>query len=268
MQRKMVVLAAALLAIVSACSSDDGGEEGSDGSSAEGSVVVYATSTVQRAMPELETAFEAENPGIDLQVEHDAGPKLVERIEGGEEPGVLIDASSRVDPLAKSNDLSPRLFGIVTTDIVVPKGNPAGVRDVSVFGDSPVRTVLCEEGTQCGLAAKAVLDKAGVTPVPDQTFAGWNEVAESVAAGQFDATILQSTEWITKIQRVEVVALPANQVREAKYLIVAVDGETASDTFVDWVAESEAATSILRSRGLRPLGGGEASEAEQSGGTP
>lgn len=267
--RSLLVLAALLLALVGC--SDDGGDEaqqegsGTTGTSAgpPGKVTIYATNSLQRALPELEAAYVEANPGAELEIVLEPGTDLTSRIEGGERPDVYIDLPPRVGAVATGGS-QPRPFGSDPTNIVVVKGNPAGVTSLAEFGDTPIRTGVCADNTPCGLAATAMLEKGGVTPAPDLVAEGWLPLLNAVVEGEVDAGILKRTEWISRINLVEIISTPPETEQVTRYEIVGLTANPRTQAFVDWVVNSDEADKTLRGRGLRDFTGA-AAAADGSG---
>jgi len=266
MRTKRALLLVAMLLLIPACSSDDGQE----GAGSDAVITVFVASPLQRAIPDVVEAYKEQHPGVEVEVTIENSGELSERLSAGEVPDLYIDRAGRVDERALEDPSRPT--GEVGSDvmgIVVPRGNPAGVTDLSVFGDSPVRTALCVATTPCGVAALAVLESAGVTPAPDLVGDGWLQVADATANGEVDASLLNRTEFITKIQRIEVVPLPADQERRVTYKVVALSGKPEAAAFVEWLVGSDEANAVLRTRGLRDFfaaapEGGEAAETGAS----
>ena len=249
MRRKLVLIIAALALLVTACSSDDGSNRAE-----EGPLTVWAPQTLKRAMPDVEAAFEEQHGDIPVEVTVTESAIIEQRLASGERPDVLIETKDAMDAVvSEDSSLEPALVGDDAMAIVVIRDNPAGVEDLTVFGDSPVRTAVCEEATPCGQGASAVLDQAGIVADPDKVLDGWLPVADAIVNDDVDAGLLYRTEYITKLRRISVVPLPAGITQVVEYYAAAMTDDGDADTFVDWLADSEEASAVLKTRGLRAL---------------
>ena len=253
MRTKLAAVLAAMTLAVAACGGDDG-SDGADGSG-DATLTVYATNNLKRAMPEIEAAFEESHPDIDLEVVTAPTNELQSRIEGGDVPDVYIGRDSAVsDVIAVRTDAgAPEIVGRDVMAIVVPAGNPAGVASLAVFGDDPVRSGLCAQETPCGSGARLLLERVGVDPAPDVTTEGWLDLAEGIASSEIDAGLLYRTEFITKLQRIDVVPLPDGAEQVIVYEGVTLTDSPNGTTFLSWLVEDPAGNEALRTKGLRTL---------------
>ena len=249
MRRTLVLLIAALTLLVTACSSDEG-----SGGTDEGALTVWAPTTLKRAMPEVEAAFEEQYGDIPIEVTVSESDLIAQRLASGERPDVLIESGPRMDEVvAEDGTVEPTLVGDDAMAIVVVRDNPSGVAGLEDFSDGPIRTAVCAEDSPCGQGAADVLDQAGITAEPDEVLDGWLPVAEAILDGEVDAGLLYRTEYITKLQRISVVPLPPGIVATIEYYAAAMTDDSDADTFVDWLAESDEAAAVLKTRGLRAL---------------
>ena len=257
-----VVLLAAALVAATACSSssDDGGdEEGGPVGTASGAVTIDASSSLERAMPELVSAYQAVEPGVVIRVSTAPGSEILEGItDGTREPDLYIDLDTRTSDVDAA-DVQP--FGEDPMSLIVPQGNPGAVTGLEVFGPGQAATtVLCVEDAPCGAGAREQLAAAGVTPEPDEVLPGWREIATAVADGEFDASLLRRSEWINRIRRLEVVQVPPDVRLVDVYETAVISDDPEAQRFAEWVATSPEADEALRSRGLRALAGGGATD--------
>jgi len=246
--RTKVVLLVTTLLLAAACGSDGGEEAGEQEAPASVTVTVYAPNSLKRVMPEVVADFEEQNPGVKVELTVERTEELAERIAAGDTPDVYIGSSRQIDQL-KANDpgVSAQFFGVDVMSIIVPEGNPAGVTDLGAFGDREVRSAICADDTPCGLAARAVLDSAGITPTPEVVGDGWLPVLKAVEKGEVDAGLLNSTEY--GLGKVDVVPLAPGQEREVRYAVVVMSDAAPAAAFADWLVSDEA-VDTLRAQGL------------------
>jgi molybdate transport system substrate-binding protein len=271
MVRKLMVPVLAVLATTSllvACSSDDGGESDTTTTAAAGAPGTTAPPAIRAAnadaastidlvvllrlrgsFDELADAFEAENPDIGLRVTY-ARRDDIGGLVDGEEVSIAIDQAA---PLTEDDaEEQPSVFATDLMQIVVPVGNPAGVEDVSVFGESEVATGICEEQIDCGRGAVDVFAAAQLEAQPDEVVAPGDQLLEMVRNGDLDAGLLLRTQGATiENQQWEIVTLPDEIDASVEFGVALVRPSPEAETFVTWLLESETANEILVNRGLR-----------------
>jgi molybdate transport system substrate-binding protein len=160
-----------------------------------GSLTVYAAASLSAVFDELLTRFAADHPGVDVRpVVTDGSSALATQIIEGAPADVFASADERtmaevVDAGAADD---PVLFAGNTLVLVVPAGNPAGIRSLA---DLPRATVvLCEPDVPCGAASATLLAESGVRVTPASSEQNVTAVLTKVAAGEADAGLVYATD--------------------------------------------------------------------------
>ncbi len=99
--------------------------------------------------------------------------------------------------------------------IVVPRGNPAGIEELSDLAKEGLKVILCEESAAMGRAAERLLQKNGlfeaVSGNIESRVTTAPQVALTIALGQGDAGITGINSVGEMEHRVEVVPIPEGQ---------------------------------------------------------
>jgi molybdate transport system substrate-binding protein len=220
-------LAAALtLVLLGACSG-----------SASNQLVVSAAASLTDAFGEIEIAFEAANPDIDVIVNTAGSPTLREQIIEGAPIDVFASANISVMDEVVAAGLTrqpPAVFARNALQVAVPLGNPAGVIGLADFGDADLLIGLCADPVPCGMLANQVLAEAGIVPEPDTREPDVRSLLTKVEAGELDAALVYATD-VVGSDEVEGIDTP---IATADYAIaVLADSQQASSAqaFVDFV---------------------------------
>lgn len=259
-------LAVTAALLVAGCSSDGGGPEGASASNGaatdgtQGTITVFAASSLTDAFTEIGDAFGAENPGATVEFNFGASSDLVDSITGGDALGVadvyasadeanmqtLVDAGDNAD--------DPQVFARNQAEIAVPAGNPADVQGLDDFANEDLFIGLCAEDVPCGAYAREILDAAGVEPSIDTDEARVTDVVAKVASGDLDAGIVYVTDVLANDDEVDGIEIPADVNVDAIYPVATVaESENAgtADAFVAFVL-SDAGQQVLADHGFLP----------------
>ena len=230
---------------------------GSCGGSSDPSdqVRVSAASSLSDVFAELESAFEAANPGVDVILNLGGSSLLREQILAGAPIDVYASASAdTMAPIVEAglSDGEPRVFARGFLQIAVPVGNPAHVTGLDDFGNEKLFIGLCDQPVPCGDLARQVLARAGVDPVVDTGSPNVRSLLTKIEAGELDAGIVYVTDVRSVPGRVDGIAIPDAVNVAADYPIAVLaegpnrDGARA---FVDFVL-SEIGQTILAGHGF------------------
>jgi molybdate transport system substrate-binding protein len=234
------------IAVVAACSG--GGE-------VEGEVLVSAAASLTDAFGEIETAFEEDNPDVDVVLNLGPSSGLREQILEGAPADVFASANtSNMDQLVEAGDVEgePEIFVANLLQIAVPAGNPSGVTGLDDFGRDELLIGLCAEDVPCGEFAREALANAGVTPAIDTNEPDVRALLTKVEAGELDAGITYVTDVISTDGAVEGVDIPEDVNVVARYPIAVLSNAPNSEAaaaFVDFVL-SERGQAILLEYGF------------------
>jgi molybdate transport system substrate-binding protein len=233
-----VVGAFALAVALAACGGGDVPEQGT--------LHVYAASSLTEAFGELESVFEAANPGVDVAVTFAGSQVLRLQIEQGAGADVFAAANEvHMQALLDSGLMATsQIFAHNDLVVIVPLENPAGLE---VFADLPhaERIVLGTANVPVGQYAREVLRRAGPTleegfeaivmsrVVSEET--NVRLARTKVALGEADAAIVYRTDAASSDQ-VRVIDIPRELNVMADYPVGVLRGSTMQGAAAAWVA--------------------------------
>jgi len=205
-------------------------------------VLVMAASSLTDAFSEIEIAFEAANPGLDVELNLAGSASLREQILQGAPADVFASANSAtmqvvVDAGAAHN---PVLFAGNTLQIAVPVGNPGGVTGIADLANPDLLIGLCGEQVPCGQFARQALDQAGVVASIDTNEGDVRSLVTKLEAGELDAGIVYTSDVVSSTE-IEGIALPAGIDVVITYPIADLTSANAeaADVFVQFVVSAE-----------------------------
>jgi len=217
------------------------------------SVVVMAAASLTDAFSQIEAAFEAENPDVDVQLNLAGSATLREQILQGAPADVFAPANANIMAriLSEGEVQRPIDFATNTLVVAVPAENPGNVTSVTDLADSNLFVGLCSEGVPCGDFARTLLESADVTASVDTNESDVRALLTKIEAGELDAGIVYATDAASTD---DVVALPIDAAFQPAitYPIAALRSSpnpTDAAAFVAFV-QSPAGQAILASHGF------------------
>lgn len=253
--RRLVAAACVPVLLFAACGDDDDDSSGDDTSSTlEGDITVFAAASLTDAFDEVGTAFEDDNPDVNVAFNYGPSSGLREQIVGGAPADVYASANtSNMDQIVEAGAaVDPQDFATNQLQIVVPAGNPAGITGLADFAQADLLIGLCAEEVPCGDFGREALTNAGVTPSIDSNEPDVRALLTKVEAGELDAGIVYVTDVLAAGDTVEGIEIPADDNVTATYplatLTDAGNAEVAA-AFVEFVLSDEG-QEILASYGF------------------
>ena len=247
--RRLPALAAAVASLILALAgcagtTDRGPGEPGPADAVTGEVAVSAAASLKAAFDESVQEFTAAHPGVRVTASYDGSSTLATQIIGGARADVFASADQRnMDRvIAPGLASDPVVFARNTLVIVVPKGNPAGIRTLADLARSGVKTVLCAPAVPCGSASQTLLDHAGVAVTPVSEEQNVTAVLTKIAGDEADAGLVYKTDAATAADRVDaIVPEGAGKVVNAYPIVVLKDApnRAAAQAFVDFVTGPE-----------------------------
>ena len=240
-----LIVTTCVLGLVIACS----------GSSMGGELLVSAAASLTDAFAEVESAFEVQNPEVDVVLNLGSSSALREQILEGAPSDVFASANtSNMDQVAEAGELSgeAEIFVTNSLQIAVPTGNPADVTGLEDFAREELLVGLCTEDVPCGDFGRQALDNAGVTPSIDTNEPDVRALLTKIEAGELDAGITYVTDVLSTSGIVEGIEIPAEVNVVAEYPIATLAGAPNPDAAAAWVdfVLSDAGRAILISYGF------------------
>jgi molybdate transport system substrate-binding protein len=202
-------------------------------------VVVFAASSLKELFGELGSVFEKAHPGVRVRLSLAGTQELRIQIEQGATADVFAAADLKhMDALGKAGLVGrPSLFARNEPVMVVPHGNPAGVRSVAdlsrtkrlVIGvpDVPIGSytvkIFDAAGRKLGPELRAKLEAAVVSRELNV-----RQVLAKVTLGEADAGIVYRTDALAAKDRVDVIPIAPDLNVMAEYPIATVSASKES----------------------------------------
>ncbi len=214
-----------------------------------GSLTVYAAASLTGSFDEIDEAFTAQHPGVEISPVYDGSSTLATQIAEGAPADVFASADEATMAKVSEFALNPAVFASNTLVIAVPAGNPNKVSTLTDLAD--VVTVLCAPEVPCGAASATLLSAAGVTVDAASLEQNVTAVLTKVAAGEADAGLVYATDVVGRSDVEAVVPEGAGEVVN-RYPIAALKDAANPDAAAAFVAfvRSEAGQKILADRGF------------------
>jgi len=272
--RLFVLLVALLGLVAAACGSDNSGGSAAATTVATtggattaapttttvavaGNITVFAAASLTDAFNEIGAAFTKAYPQAKATFSFDASSALAQQITQGA-PADLFAAADQanMDKLTKAglNGAAPQVFANNLLGIIVPPGNPKGVKGVQDLANPDLKVVLCADGVPCGTYAKQILTTAGVTVNPVSLEQNVKGVVTKVTTGEADAGIVYVTDIAAAGSKAAGVEIPKDINVVAVYPIAATktsQNSAADQAFIGFLLGSQG-QSILAKYGFLP----------------
>jgi len=217
------------------------------GTSGDRQLTVFVASSLIDVFAEIEAAFEARHPGIDVVVSSSASSSLAAQIEAG----APVDVYASADQLTMQSVLASRsiegpveIFARNRLAIAVEAGNPHGVTGLRDLLSDDLVVVLAAPEVPAGAYAGRVLEGAGLILEPASFEQSVRAVATKVALGEADAGIVYHTDIEASDGRLAEVVVPDDQNVVVEYPIVVVDDGPDARAFVEAVLGSDGRSAL------------------------
>ena len=246
-------LAAATLALTgcgsSQTSSSSTASVSATSQASSGKIQVFAAASLNNAGADLEKAYEAANPGVDITFVYEGSAKLVTQIEQGATPDMLITADTKnMDKAKKLGEFSGSDSTVLVTNklvLVTAEGNPGKINGV---------VAVCKEDVPCGTLAHQELKKHDITLKNATTEGKVTDVATKVSTGNADAGFIYTTDLAAaKKKGVNLGSVELPDVEPNEYpaaLSKTGASSAAAKKFNEWLKTSAEAKKILSDYGF------------------
>jgi molybdate transport system substrate-binding protein len=178
-------------------------------------VIVLAAASLTEPFGEIAAAYEREHPGAEVTLEFAASSTLAAQIRAGASFDVLATADERTMARVWQAGLVTPPAGLASNRLVVivPGGNPGGVRGIEDLARPEVTVVLAQEDVPAGAYARRALSALGIITTVEANVVSnaldVKAVAAAVALGEADAGIVYATDVTPDLRaRVRVFPLP------------------------------------------------------------
>ena len=163
---------------------------GCAGDAAKAPLTIFAASSTRVINEDV-----AARTDIDVAFNNGGSSGLVQQLHDGAPADLLITASAATMQKAvdRSEVKQPVVLATNEMILVVPKGNPAGIKSISDLDES-TRLVLCDAQVPCGELSRKILEAKGMHVNPLSLEPQVADVLGKVASGQADAGLVYSTD--------------------------------------------------------------------------
>ena len=240
----------------SAGSSSSASAAGTQASS--GKIQVFAAASLNNAGADLEKAYEAANPGVDITFVYEGSAKLVTQIEQGATPDMLITADTQnMDKAKKLNEFSNSETNVLVTNklvLVTAEGNPGKINSLDDLKTTEGVVAVCKEDVPCGTLAHEELKKHDITLKNATTEGKVTDVATKVSTGNADAGFIYTTDLAAAKKKganlgsIELTDVEPNEYPAA--LSKTGSSSEAAKKFNEWLKTSDEAKKILSDYGF------------------
>jgi molybdate transport system substrate-binding protein len=211
----------------------------------KGQITVFAASSLTAVFKDLGAAFTKAHPDTTVTFSFDASSALVTQITQGAPADVFASAdTTNMDKLtaASLTAATPVVFATNVLSIIVPAGNPKGIKAPDDLASADLKVVLCDPTVPCGKYAKQSLDAARVAVTPVSLEQNVKGVVTKVTTGEADAGVVYVTDVKAAGDKASGVEIPAAVNVVAKYPIASTKSSTHQDidnAFIAFVSSPE-----------------------------
>ncbi len=201
----VVAVCAAVGPVVAGCG---GAGDGGDGAER---LTVYAAASLRGPFTELGRRFEADHPGLTVDLVFAGSADLVAQLTEGAVADVLATADTATMDRAGAAGLletEPVDFATNVPTVVTAPGNPRGVGSFADLARPDLQVVVCAPQVPCGVATARLEELAGVRLRPVSEESSVTDVLNKVTTGQADAGVVYATDARAAGDRVTAVPVP------------------------------------------------------------
>jgi molybdate transport system substrate-binding protein len=196
---------------------------------AEAVLLIYAAAGVREALLDISAAYNLNQPleRVELRFVFNNSGRLLTQIEFSGEGDLYISSDDLFMEKAHSKGLIrewSRAAKFIPA-IIVPRGNPAGIKGLSDLARPGLRVILAEESAAMGRAAERILRENGLFEAVSENVAARvataPQVVLNIALGQGDAGITGYNSAGEMQEKIEFIPIPPEQ-NSITYIAVAV----------------------------------------------
>lgn len=205
--RVLAVPAAAMLALsVAAC----GGETTDTSASSEAPDAATELTVLGAASTRVLNEDLDELSGDSLTFVNAGSSALVQQLADGAPGDVFISADQKnMDDAVEAGLVrDPKVVATNSMVLVVPKGNPAGIKDVKDLENEDVKLVLCDKQVPCGAVSDQLIEANSLNLNPVSLEHNVADTLGKVVSGEADAAFVYRTDAAAAGDAVEVIDIP------------------------------------------------------------
>lgn len=215
---------------------------GSCASDSDDVVLVFAASSLTDAFSDIEAAYEAQYPSVDIRLNLAGSSALREQILDGAPADVFAAADEAIMAQVLDAEVGAEASQVFATNrlqLVVPVGNPAGVDGLADLAAEELLVGVCAPAVPCGRLAAEVFELAGLTPSPDTTEPDVRSLLTKVVEDELDVGVVYATDVVAAGAAVEGIEIPAAVNAETRYPITSLSRSPEAERFVAFVVGTE-----------------------------
>jgi len=247
----VALLGVALLAVGCGNGDDTGsGSTTTTGSASDtdlsGSLTVMAPGTLKGLLESAKATFESDHPGVKVALNLGHVPTLLTQIEGGVPADVLVTPDATTMGQAAGKGLLDGDAEVIARNklaLVVPAGNPAGVKGVDALGDESKRTAVCAKELPCGKLAEQLAAKSSISLSADTLEPGGSPaIVTKASTGEIDVGLVFATDIRAGGDKVEAIPIPdaSNVSSEVSASVLkASTNAAAAQAFIELLASAQ-----------------------------
>ena len=241
---RVAVVLVLCAAIVAGCSTNQNSS----------TLLVSVAASLEPAFREIASDFEAQVPGVVVDINSGGSNTLAAQIIEGAPVDVFASANSEAmeDVLYWHAATSPvQTFALNTVVIAVPPGNPGSVSGLEDFGNEDLFIGLCLPAVPCGSYARESLASASVVPSVDTEEPNVRSLMLKIESGEIDAGIVYTSDVVAAAGSVDSILIPDEHNVDVRYPIAVVSEDEfgVATAFVAFVV-SDDGREILASFGF------------------
>ena len=245
---------AAVALVVAALAAACGGNDSGSGAGSATEIKVFAAASLTAAFNRIGQDYTAAHPDTKVTFNFAGSQALATQIRQGAPADVF--ASADTANMAKVGDLvgAPRNFASNLLQIIVAKGNPKAIKGLPDLANPDLKVVLAAPDVPAGKYARQALQAQHVTVEPVSLEDSVKAVVTKVSLGEADAGIVYVTDAAAGGDKVQGVAIPADQNVPATYPIATVKASghgSQAQAFMDLVLSAQG-QQVLKSYGFLP----------------
>jgi molybdate transport system substrate-binding protein len=251
---RLNLLAVAMMSVIAlagltGCGQGSNGSGQVDSEKGGGTLTILAASSLIDAFGELGETFEQQNEGVTVKQSFESSSTLLTQIQQGAPADVFASAAQEEMGTAVEDGLvagQPEVFVKNREIIMVPKDNPAGIKEFPDVAEPGVKLALAQKNVPAADYALQILDKANARYGPSfkkdvlsnvvSREADVRASVNRVVVGDADATFGYASDYTVDVRdRVKVVQIPPDLNIIATYPIAALKDAEDSELAKKWV---------------------------------
>lgn len=199
---------------------------GRDGDGGGASLRIAAAASLTDVVDGLSAVLEDDDDPLRVEVDVGGSATLARQIVDGAPADLFLSAdAATVERVADAGLAAGEVIPFASNHLalVVPAGNPAGVRSLDDLGRDDLLVGRCAPEVPCGRLALAELDESGIDDAADTEEPDVRSLLVKVAEGELDAALVYVTDATAAGDEVEVVT-DERLDRRTEYQAVRIEG--------------------------------------------